>query len=77
MDYRMHQRKYLLECLGKLGEVSKQQQIKEYNQTITLPIHMLLFFSVSFNQNLVFPCRLCSEACQHILDIVGLRQAEV
>ena len=25
MDYRMFQKKYLNECLGKLGEVSKQQ----------------------------------------------------
>ena len=41
-------------------------------------IHIaFLFFSVSFRQILVFPGRLCSEACQHILDVVGLRQAEV
>ena len=41
-------------------------------------IHIvLLFFSVSFSQILVFPGRLCSRACQHILDIVGLSQAEV
>ena len=33
-----------------------------------------LFF---FSQILVFPGRLCSKACQHILDIVGLSQAEV
>ena len=39
--------------------------------------HSFLFFSVSFGQILVFPCRLCSKACQHILDIVGLSQAEV
>ena len=32
---------------------------------------------VSFSQILVFPGRLCSKACQHILDIVGLSQAEV
>ena len=36
-----------------------------------------LFFSVSFRQILVFPCRLCSNACQHILDTTGLSQAEV
>ena len=35
------------------------------------------FFSVFFSQILVFPGRLCSKACQHILDIVGLNQAEV
>ena len=41
-------------------------------------VHIVfLFFSVSFNQSLVFPSRLCSETCQHILDIVGLSQAEV
>ena len=38
--------------------------------------HSFLFFSVSFNQSLVFPARLCSKACQHILDIVGLRFEE-
>ena len=38
---------------------------------------VFLFFSVSFSQILVFPDRLCSKACQHILDIVGLSQAEV
>ena len=34
------------------------------------------FFPVSFSQILVFPGRLCSKACQHILDM-GLSQAEV
>ena len=38
--------------------------------------HSVLFFSVSFNQGLVVPIRLCSKACKHILDIVGLSQAE-
>ena len=28
-----------------------------------------LFLSVSFSQFVVFPGRLCSKACQHILDI--------
>ena len=36
-----------------------------------------MFFSVSFSQILVFPGRQCSKACQHILDIVGLSQAEL
>ena len=38
---------------------------------------VFLLFSVSFSQILVFPGRLCSKACQHILDSVGLSQAEV
>ena len=38
---------------------------------------VLLFFSVSFSQILVFSGRLCSKACQHILDIVGISQGEV
>ena len=38
---------------------------------------VFLFFSVSFSQILVFPGRLRSKACQHILDTVGLSQAEV
>ena len=40
-------------------------------------IRIVLLFPVSFSQILVFPGRLCSKACQHILDIVGLSQAEV
>ena len=37
-------------------------------------IHIVfVFFSVSFSQLLVFPGRLCSKVCQHILDIVGLK----
>ena len=41
-------------------------------------IHIVFFlFSVSFSQILVLPGRLCLKACQHILDIVGLSQAEV
>ena len=32
-------------------------------------IRIVLFFSVSFSQVLVFSGRLCSKACQHILDI--------
>ena len=42
---------------------------------LSLYPHSFLFFSVSFNQSLVFPSRLCSKACQHIFDIVGLSQA--
>ena len=34
-------------------------------------------FLFTFSQILVFPGRLCSKACQHILDIVGVSQAEV
>ena len=41
-------------------------------------IRSFLFFSgFFFSQILVFPGRLCSKACQHILNIVGLSQAEV
>ena len=44
---------------------------------LSLYPHRVLFFSVSFTLGLVFPSRLCSKACQHILEIVGLSQAEV
>ena len=47
------------------------------NKVTTRLSNSFLFFSVSFNQGLVFPSRLCSKACQHLLDIVGLSQAEV
>ena len=75
MDYRTFRRKYLLGCLGKLGEFSKQQQVIEYN--LSLYSHSFLFFSVSFSQSLVFPGRLCSKASQQAVDIVGLSQPEV
>ena len=29
MNYRLFRRKYLLGCLGKLGEVSRQKQVKD------------------------------------------------
>ena len=44
---------------------------------LSLYPHNFMFFSVSFDQSLVFPSRLCSEACEHILDYMGLSQAEV
>ena len=41
-------------------------------------IHIVfLFFSVPFSQSIVVPSRLCSEAFKHILDTLGLSQAEV
>ena len=43
---------------------------------LSLYPHSVLLFSMSFNQILVFPSRLSSKACQHILDIVGLNQAD-
>ena len=44
---------------------------------LSLCSHSFLFFSVSFSQSLAFPGRICSKACQHILDIVSLSQADV
>ena len=38
---------------------------------------VFLLFSVSFSQIPMFPSRLCSKACQHISDIVGLSHSEV
>ena len=76
MDYRMFQRKYLLGCLGKVGKVSATVGNRVTTRQ-SFYSHSFLFFSVSFNQSLVFPSRLCSQAFQHILDIVGLSQAEV
>ena len=73
MDYRMFQRKYLLGCLGKLGEVQSNSRLQPgYHFT-----HSFLFFSVSFSKSLACPGKLCSNACQHMLHIVGLSQAEV
>ena len=44
---------------------------------LSLYPHRFLLLSVSFSQSLVFPGRLCSKPLQHILDIVGLSQAEL
>ena len=44
---------------------------------LSLYLHSFLLFSVSFNQGLVFPSRLCLKAGHDILDTVGLSQAEV
>ena len=49
-------------------------KVKPYYHLIRI---VFLLFSVSFSQIPVFPCRLCSKACQHISDIVGVSQAEV
>ena len=61
----------------KLGEVLKQQLGNRVKPDYHFIRIVILFFSVSFSQILVLPGRLCSKACQHILDIVGIRQAEV
>ena len=77
MDHRMFRRKYLLGCLGKLGGGLKVTVGNRVTTRLSISLSQsFLFFSVSFNQSLVFPGRFCSNACQHILDIVGLSQAE-
>ena len=77
MDYHMFRRKYLqLDAMGARGclKATVGNRVKpDYYFTSTV----FLFFSVSFSQILVFPSRLCSKACQHILDIVGLSHVEV
>ena len=50
---------------------------KRVTTLILLYPHSFLLLSVSFSQSLVFPSRLCSKPLQHILDIVGLSQAEL
>ena len=64
----------LREAWGGLKAAVGNRVKPDYN---FIRIYSLLFFSVSFSQILVLPGRLCSKACQHILDIVGLSQAEV
>ena len=54
IDYCMFRRKYLLGCLGKLGEASKQQFVIEYNQTNTLATQFFVLFCF-FQQSVVFP----------------------
>ena len=44
---------------------------------LSLYPHNFLFFSVSFNQSLVFSSMLCSKAWHHILDFAGPSEAEV
>ena len=74
MNYRLFRRKYLLGSLGKLGEVSKQQQVKDNNLTITLSTQSFVTFCF-FQPECCFPCQAMLEtisAQQH----VGLSQAE-
>ena len=50
---------------------------KRVTTLLSLYPHSFLLLSVSFSQSLVFPGRLCCAGFQHILDIVGLSQAEL
>ena len=73
MNYRMFLTWMLREARGGF----KATVGNRVTNRLSRYLHRCLFFSVSFNQSLVFPSKLCSKAFQHILDIVGLRQAEV
>ena len=71
------QKKILTWMLREARGGLKATECDRVTTRLSLYQHSFLFFSVSFNQSLVFPSRLCSKACQYILDIVGLSQAEV
>ena len=77
-DYRMFRKKILT---WKLREARRGLKAIISNRVTARPslhLHSFLFFFVSFNQSLVFPgSRLCSKACQHKLNIMGLSQAVV
>ena len=64
MDYHMFRRKYLLEMLREARGGLKAT----VGNRVKLDYHFIrivfLLFSVSFSQISVFPCRLCSKACQ-------------
>ena len=60
MDYRLFRKKYLLGCLGKLGEVSKQQQVKDNNVTITLSTQFFITFCF-FQPECCIPCQAMLE----------------
>ena len=62
----------LREARGSLKATVGNRVLPDYHF-----IHIVFVLSVSFSQSLVFPSRLCSEAFQHILDIMGLSQADV
>ena len=63
----------LREAKGGLKATAGERVITK----LSLHSHSFLFISVTFSQSLVFPSRLSSKAFQHILDIVGLSQAEL
>ena len=78
MDYHIFRREYLLtwmlrEARGGLKATVDNRVEPDYHFICIV----FLLFSVSFSQIPVSPCRLCSKVCQHILDIVGLSQADV
>ena len=73
----MFRRKILTWMLREAKGGLKATADNRVTNRISIYPHSFLLYFVSFNQSLVFPGRLCSKACQHILDIVGLSQAEV
>ena len=70
--------KKILTCLLREAKGGLKVTVGNKVRTrLSLYLYSCLFFSVSLNLCLVSPSRLCSKACQHILDILGLSQAEV
>ena len=65
-------KKILTWKFSEAREVLKATVGNRVTAWLSLYPHSFLFFSVSFSQRLVFPDKLCSKACQHILEIVGL-----
>ena len=55
----------------------KATTCKRVTTLLSLYSHRFLLLSVSFSQSLVFLGRLCLKPFQHILDIVGLSQAQL
>ena len=76
MDYRMFEPTKILTSMIREAWGGLKAAVDNRVTTRLYP-HSFLFIFVSFNQSLVFPGSLCSKACQHILDIVGLSHAKV
>ena len=77
MDHHLFRRKCLLVCLGKLGEVLKQQQIKGYNNlTITLSTFFVTF--CFFQPESCFPWQaMVKTISAHFGHYIGLNHAEL
>ena len=70
-------RKYLVGCLGKLGEVSNQQQIRVTTLRLLSPHAVSFYFLFFVSFSLVFPGRLCWETASAHFGHCGRSLAEL
>ena len=66
IDHRLFRRKMLTWVPREVRGVLKVTAGKRARALLSLYPHSFLLLSVSFSQNLIFPCRLCSKPFQYM-----------